>query len=205
MKTIFILFALAITTNSFAQGERKLNKNFTFAVTGKMDSVASYKITSRVKRSGWGEFYGALSQSLVVNGFKVIGEDYTSPHSYIIVIDYGRGFFAGKMQYFDLRGQIITANGSETIGTFGYEGRFNPDDITAAIGSKLKEIKPFVVKEQEVSIRSTIINDPVTITNNEGPVENSKEKKLVELQELFKKNLITKEEYEEGRKKIIGQ
>lgn len=145
---LFVILCLA-TTFSFAQGERKLSKNFTFAVSGKMDTVASYKITQRAKHSGWGELYGSLSQSLITKGFKVINEGYTSPHSYTIVIDYTRGFSASKMQYSDLRGQILNSRGSEIIGTFVYEGRFNPDDISEAIALKLKEIKPLIVKEEE--------------------------------------------------------
>jgi hypothetical protein len=58
MKLRFYLFTVCfiMTLSVLAQGERKLNKNFSFAVTGKMDTVASYKITQRVKRSGWGGF-----------------------------------------------------------------------------------------------------------------------------------------------------
>ena len=77
MKLRFYLITLCfiITVSVSAQGDRKLNKNFSFAVTGKMDTVASYKITQRVKRSGWGDVYGTLSQSLITNGFKVINEE----------------------------------------------------------------------------------------------------------------------------------
>lgn len=204
MKLRFYLITLCfiITLSVSAQGDRKLNKNFSFAVTGKMDTVASYKITQRVKRSGWGDVYGTLSQSLITNGFKVINEEYTSPHSYIIVIDYSRGFSAGKMQFSDLRGQILNSTGSETIGTFVYDGRFNPDDISVAIASKLKEIKPFIVKEEEVSTKQNTAKE----TPADEPIKGtSKESRLAELKRLYDKGVITKEEYESARKKIIEE
>jgi Short C-terminal domain len=204
MKIHFYLIVVCsiISSSAFAQGDRKLNKNFSFAVTGKMDTVASYKITQRVKRSGWGDVYGTLSQSLITNGFKVINEEYTSPHSYTIVIDYSRGFSAGKMQFSDLRGQILNSTGSETIGTFVYDGRFNPDDISVAIASKLKEIKPFIVKEEEVSTKQNTVKE----TPADEPIKGtSKESRLAELKRLYDKGVITKEEYESARKKIIEE
>ncbi len=139
MKLVSILFIVTIlSTSVIAQGERKLNKNFSFVFTGK-DSITAFKITQRAKHSGWGELYGALSQELITSDFRVITEGANNANTYIIEIDYSRGFSASKMQYSDLRGQILNPTGSEIIGTFGYEGRFNPDDISKAIALKLSK------------------------------------------------------------------
>ena len=191
----------------FAQGEKKLSKNFSFVISGGLDTISSFSIEQRVKRSGWGEFNGALTQSLVSKGFHVINNG-KSIHSYKIIIDYGRGFFASKMQYFDLRGQIIDINNnSEVLGTFAYDGRFEPDNIGEAIALKLKEKNPTIIKE-DVTIeigKEEIKND---LKDNETTNSNqtkSKEDKLIELKNLLDKNLISKDEYDRARKKIIEE
>ena len=127
-KIIFALTAIMISCSVIAQGEWKLDKNFSIVITQKLDTIASFSIETRVKRSGWGEFYGSLTQAFIAKGFPVINkENLNSKHSFSIIIDYGRGFFASKMQYFDLRGQIIDINNnSEVLGTFSYNGRFIP-------------------------------------------------------------------------------
>jgi hypothetical protein len=200
-KIILILSAIIISLTVVAQGERKLDKNFSFVITEKLDTIASFSIDTRVKRSGWGEFYGAFTQALIAKGFSVINkESLSSIHSYSIIIDYGRGFFAGKMQYFDLRGQIININkNSEVLGTFSYDGRFNPDEISVAIASTLKNKNPVIVKEEQKK-PEIIKNEPPG--NQSGK---SKEERLKELKNLFEKDLITKEEYEKAKQKILEE
>lgn len=208
-KITFALLTLFFSLSVFAQGEKKISKNFSFVITGGLDTISSFSIEQRVKRSGWGEFNGALTQSLVSKGFRVINNG-KSKHSFKIIIDYGRGFFASKMQYFDLRGQIVDVNNnSEVLGTFAYDGRFEPDNIGEAIASKLKENNPSIIKEEvaieipkeEIKIDSKD-NEITTVTSK--PTK-SKEDKLLELKNLFDKNLITREEYERARKKIIEE
>ena len=188
-----------------AQGEWKLNKNFKFVITGKLDTIASFSIEQRVKRSGWGEFSGALSQAFIAKGFPVINkETMNTKHSFKIIIDYGRGFFASKMQYFDLRGQIVDINqNSEVLGTFSYDGRFDPDNIAVAIASTLKDKNPVIVKEEE---KKEVIKEVVkeNQTQNAKPTK-SKEERLIELKNLFEKGLITKEEYDRAKQKILDE
>lgn len=208
-KITFALLILFSSLSVFAQGDKKLSKNFSFVITGGLDTISSFSIEQRVKRSGWGEFSGALTQSLVSKGFRVINNG-KSNHSYMIIIDYGRGFFASKMQYFDLRGQIIDENNnSEVLGTFAYDGRFEPDNIGEAIASRLKEINPLIIKEEvKIDIPKEEVKseskDNEIITTTIKPTK-SKEERLMELKNLYDKNLISKEEYERARKKIIEE
>lgn len=204
-KIILTLTAMIICFTVAAQGEGKLNRNFKFVVTGKLDTIASFSFEQRVKRSGWGDFSGALTQAFIAKGFRIINkETMNSIHSFSIVIDYGRGFFASKMQYFDLRGQIVDINkNSEVLGTFSYDGRFDPDDISIAIASALKDKNPVIVKEEE---KKEIIKE----IGKENPIQNakptkSKEERLIELKSLFEKGLITKEEYERAKQKILDE
>jgi len=208
-KITIALLILVFSSPVFAQGEKKLSKNFSFIITGGLDTISSFSIEQRVKRSGWGEFNGALTQSLVSKGFHVINNGKSS-HSYKIIIDYGRGFYASKMQYFDLRGQIIDVNkNSEVLGTFAYDGRFEPDNIGEAIASRLKEKNPAIIKEE---VRIDIPKDEIKSDSKENEITTttskptkSKEDRLIELKNLFDKNLISKEEYERARKKIIEE
>ena len=88
-KIILTLTTIIIYCTASAQGERKLNKNFSFVITGKMDTIASFSIDSRVKRSGWGEFYGALTQALITKGFRVVNkENLNSNHRFSIIVDF---------------------------------------------------------------------------------------------------------------------
>ena len=106
------------------------------------------------------------------------------------------------MQYFDLRGQLLNQlNNSEVIGSFSYDGRFNPDDIANAIATELKKKSLTVIKEEE---KVTVLKEEVKATKETktGDVK-TKEERLIELKALFDKGLITKEEYELARKKII--
>ena len=200
-KIILTLTAIIITCTVIAQGEKKLDKNFSFVITEKLDTVAAFSIEARVKRSGWGEFYGALTQALISKGFSVINrENLNSKHSFNIVIDYGRGFSGSKMHYFDLRGQIIDVhNNSDVLGTFSYDGRFNPDDIANAIASSLKNKNLNIVKEEQK--KTEVVKSEVQ-SNQTGK---SKEDRLRELKNLYEKELITKEEYEKAKQKILEE
>ena len=104
------------------------------------------------------------------------------------------------MQYDNLRGQIIDINNnSEVIGTFIYDGRFETDDISSAIASAIKSKNPVIVKteERKVDIKKT---EPQNIQSGK-----SKEDRLRELKNLFEKELITKEEYEKAKQKILEE
>ena len=199
-KFILTVIALAFCYSTNAQSERKLNKNFSFVITGKLDTISSFSIGYTTKRSGWGEFYGALTQSLISKGFKVInqGNSYFR-HSFKINIDYSRGFFAGSMQYENLRGQILD-NNSEVVGTFMYDGRFDTDDISNAIASALKSKYPIIVKEEEIKQDSK----PPSVSQS-AQSGKSKEERLRELKDLFEKQLINKEEYEKAKQKILEE
>lgn len=200
-KSTLVLATLLISINSFAQGQKKLDKNFSFVITGQLDTVASFSLDTRVKRSGWGDFNGALTHAFVSKGFHVNSrENLNSKHSFSLVIDYGRGFFAGKMQYFDLKGQILSINtNSEVVGTFTYDGRFNTDEISEAIATALKSKNPVIVKEEERKVE-VIKNES---QNNQ--TRKSKEDRLRELKNLYEKELITKEEYEKAKQKILEE
>jgi hypothetical protein len=204
LKFIYTVIVLAIFGSAIAQGERKLNKHFTFVITGKLDTVASFSISQRVKRSGWGEFSGALTQALIAKGYSVVAENFTAPHCVNIVIDYGRGFSASKMQYFDLHGQFVSQiNNAEVIGSFSYEGRFNTDDIADAIASELQKKNIIIIKEEQFQTATKQEVQPKREPRSNGT--KSKEDKLAELKGLLDKGVISKEEYDDARKKIIEQ
>jgi hypothetical protein len=104
------------------------------------------------------------------------------------------------MQYFDLRGQIIDINkNSEVLGTFSYDGRFNTDEIAVVIVSALKNKNPVIVKEEEKKVE-IIKTEPQTTQTGK-----SKEDRLKELKNLYEKELITKEEYDRAKQKILEE
>lgn len=190
-KIISILAAIVICSSVMAQGERKLNENFTFRLA-KLDTIASFSIEQRSLKGAWGNFYNSLTDAFIANGFRVVAKEKSvSKHSFRIVIDYDRETAGSRTQYSNLTGEIIDVNNnSEVIGTFSYNKRFEIEDISNAIASKLKSKKPIIVKEEE--IKSAISTK-------------SKEERLLELKNLFEKGLISKEEYENARRKLIEE
>ena len=142
-----------------------------------------------------------LTLTAIAKGFRVINkENLNSKHSYSISIDYSRELHISSIQYFNLRGQIIDINrNSEVLGTFSYDGRFKPDDIAVAIASALKSKNPIIVKQEEKKVDITKKEPQNTQTSK------SKEDKLRELKNLFEKDLITKEEYEKAKQKILEE
>lgn len=197
---IIVLLGLNISFSGYAQSERKLNKKFSFIITGKLDTIGSFTIGYNIKRSGWADLYGALTQALIAKGFKVSSQvNINSEYSFKINIDYSRGFFAGSMQYENLRGQILN-NNSEIVGTFMYDGRFDTDNISNAIAAALKNNNPVIVAVLEPKLE---VKPSPTLQNI--PAAKSKEDRLRELKNLFEKELITKEDYDKAKQKILEE
>ena len=189
-RIILIFTAIVICFSVMAQGERKLNENFSFRLA-KLDSIGSFSIEQRSSKGAWGNFYNALTEAFIANGFRVVAkEKLVSKYSYRIVIDYDRETTGSRTQYSNLSGEIVDVNNnSEVVGTFSYHKRFEIEDISNAIATKLKSKKPIIVKEE---------------TNNTISAK-SKEERLLELKNLFEKGLISKEEYENARRKLIEE
>lgn len=200
MKKAYLLAAWVLLTgaSAAAQGSRKLDKYLNIMVTGKMDTVSSFSIDKTLpKKAGWGIIYNAFTKAFISNSFPVLERAANMPaHSYAIIIDYE---YHGT-QFSNLRGQVVDlSNGSQIVGTITYERKFDADDLTAGIAGYFKDKNP-VIQKGEMRKDVPAVSDA---QNTQQP--RSKEARLRELKDLYEKQLITKEDYEKAKQKILEE
>lgn len=197
-KNFLTVMAILIYAAAFAQGDRKLSKYLTINITGKMDTVSAFSIDKTTpKRAGWGIIYSAFTKAFISAGLPVVEKaNAVSSHSYNILIDYE---YHGT-QFSNLRAQIVdVSNGSQIIGTITYEKKFEVDDITGGIADNIKSRNPVI---QKVETRKENVAREETQNIKPG---RSKEDRLRELKDLFEKQLITKEDYDKAKQKILEE
>ena len=160
--------------------------------------VSSFSIDKTLaKKAGWGIIYSALTKAFISSGFPVVERSSaTGTHSYVVIIDYE---YHGT-QFSNLQGQIVdVSNGSQIIATFSYDKKFEADDLAGGIADYLKSKSP-VIKRGEIR-KETVAKDE---TQNTKPGR-SKEDRLRELKDLYDKQLITKEDYDKAKQKILEE
>ncbi|HRI24883.1 MAG TPA: SHOCT domain-containing protein [Ferruginibacter sp.] len=199
MKKTYLLIVLVIlaAASATAQGSRKLDKYLNILITGKLDSVSSFSIDKTLaKKAGWGIIYNAFTKAFISNGLPVAERTATMPlHSYALIIDYE---YHGT-QFSNLRGQIVDlGNGGQIIGTVTYERKFEVEDLTAGIAENIKGRNPVVYKA--APRKESVAAEP---QSSQQP--KSKEARLRELKDLYEKQLITKEDYEKTKQKILEE
>ncbi|MBL0182686.1 MAG: SHOCT domain-containing protein [Chitinophagaceae bacterium] len=197
-KSLLAVMAIFIYVASFAQGDRKLSKYLTINISGKMDTVSAFSIDKNTpKRAGWGIIYSAFTKAFISAGLPVVEKaNAASSHSYNIMIDYE---YHGT-QFSNLRGQIVdVSNGSQIIGTITYEKKFEVDDISSGIADNIKSKNPVI---QKAEIKKDNLVKEETQNMKQG---RSKEDRLRELKDLFEKQLITKEDYDKAKQKILEE
>lgn len=197
-RIILVCIALAFCFTAFSQDEKKMNKHLTVFVSVKLDSKAPIKFDRlNPDKHGWDKVVQSFTSTFLANGFNVVDTKTSSKDSgYSLIMDYDYGYVIAlyRMQYSNLKGKIVDlSNNSVVVGTFAYDGKYELENVSNAIAAKTKT---YVV----VSSPDLQKKDP---KNN--PVQKSKEEKLRELKDLFDKNLITKEEYEREKKRVLEE
>ena len=192
LKSILLAASLFFYMFSFSQSSKDLRKNLIIFATDKFDPNASITFASKkANKHGWDKANKIFTEAFALKGFQVVS-NVNSPHKYIFLLDYDYGYLiaAYKMQYSNLKGEIVdVTNNSEIIGTFSYSGRYENDDIASALALNLKS-KPVLVQK--------------TVPQNTQTVK-SKEDRLRELKDLFDKQLINKEVYDKAKQKILDE
>ncbi len=198
LRIILVCTALLFYFTAFTQAEKKMKKNLTVFISVKLDSDAPIRFESLYpNKHGWDKVVQNFISIFLASGFNV-GDTQISGKNprYSLIMDYGYGYVNPqyRIQYKNLKGQIVDlSNNSEVVGTFSYNGNFELDDVVNAIAAKIKTY--------------VILNNPGLQKRNtqSNPVQKSKEEKLKELKDLFEKNLITKEEYDREKKRVLEE
>ena len=185
-----VIALLSITT--FAQDAEKMRKHLKVTYSDKYDKTATISFDHKnPNKHGFDEISAAFRNAFVSHHFTVKDNP-----QYILSMDYGYLYSIPRyrMQYSNLTAEIIDLNNNRTvIATIVYNGKFELDAISDAVAVELnKAITPKVAGTPSVEKQNT-------------PTIKSKEDKLAELKNLLEKNLISKEEYDRARKKIIEE
>ena len=191
-KSALALIFLIFSSCALAQNSKELRKDLIVLTTSKFDSRGMIFFERKnPKKHGWDKVNSVFSETFSLAGFNVAKTPSTKS-KYIFLIDYDYGYLiaAYKMQYSDMKGEILdTENNLEVVGSFSFHGRYNNDNVAEAMAINLKnKTSVNITKEEQVN-----------------KVKKSKEDKLRELKELFEKELISKEEYETSKKKILEE
>ena len=197
MKTkILIISIILIAFNSFAQDAKKMAKNLKVTTTEEYDKTATISFDRKnPEKHGFEDISAMFKNSFVSHKFTV-----KENPRYLLVMDYDYGYViaAYRFQYSNLTAEIVDLNNNRTVvATIIYKGRFEIDAVAEAIAVELDKA---IVPEGAIANK---VNEPVS--SQEKSIVKTKEEKLIELKHFYEKQLITKEEYEEQKKKILSE
>lgn len=196
----FIFFwTLIISSSAFSQNGKKLEKYLKINTTANFDpSLPIFFERKNPRKHAWESVSGYFNQAFATNGFTVLNampDEDQRQSKYIIVLDYVYGYAIAryKWQHSNLTGQIVDmSNPSLIAGTFSYDGNYNPSELSLGIALKLKTLILKGASAKDETPRNTT------------PIK-TKEERLVELKGFFDRQLITNEEYEREKKKILSE
>jgi hypothetical protein len=198
MKTkqiIFIAF-LIITTTSFAQDAKKMAKFLTVTPTVDYDkTVSMFFDRKNPEKHGFEDISAMFKNAFVAEKFTVKEDP-----RYLLVMDYDYGYVISgyRFQYSNLTAEVLDLKNNRTIvATIIYKGRFEIDALANALAAELSK----TVVPENSSVKET--ETPKTAPTKTAT--KTKEERLVELKGLYEKELITKDEYEAQKKKILDE
>lgn len=226
---IILATLLMLNTTSLAQSGRKMENNFKVFVSENFDKKAS--ITIQKIGDDRGASLGSLSNSLASRGFKTISSTAISnkteidelkikdenssdkrttisntnyvKSNYLFTVQYSWASIPGRIQCMNFTGQIVDLNNeSEIIATFGYAGKFDMLAVAEEVADRLKSAKVTPKIFNEETGKPT--DDAVTTLPQKSNIK-TKEERLIELKQFYEKELITKEEYEQHKMKILSE
>lgn len=191
-KLILIVFLL-IYMKPFAQDAKKMSKFLKVTTTGMYNKNATISFDHLTpNKHGFVEISTMFKNAFIAKKFTL-----KDSSQYLMVMDYEYGYDIAnyRMQYKNFNAQILDLNNNRTVvATIVYKGRFETDSVANAVANELDK-----------TIIPDNVSTPKIKTPNTTPATKTKEERLVELKQLYEKQLITKEEYDEARKKILAE
>lgn len=186
----FFITTIAISllpTIIFAQDAKKMKKHLTVTYTSAFDKTASISFDrTNPDKHGFEDISAAFKNAFVSQKFTV-----SNNPQYVLTMDYKYGYVISqyRMQYSNLTAKVLDLNNNKTVvATIVYDGKFELTPVAEAVATELmKSATPTISEKQNIS------------------KQKSKEEKLIELKNLFEKQLITKEEYEREKAKILAE
>ncbi len=193
MKNIYtLLFVTCIGISSFAQDAAKMKKHLRVSPTDKFDKTATISFGRKIsEKHGFEEIAGMFKNSFVAHKFKVQDNS-----QYVLEMDYKYGYVISqyRFQYSDLTAEVLDlTNNRAVVATINYDGRFEIDAVAEAVAVELE--------------KATAPKIPIVNANDKAakPSQRTKEERLTELKNLFEKQLITKEDYDKEKSKVLSE
>ncbi len=188
MKFLLTIIAIALLpTVIFAQDAKKMKKHLTVAYTSAFDKTGSISFDrTNPEKHGFDDISVAFKNAFVSQKFTV-----SDNPQYILTMDYKYGYVISqyRMQYSNLTAQVLDLNNNKTVvATIVYDGKFELAPVASAVATELMKAPTATNQEKQNKVKPK-----------------SKEEKLIELKALFEKQLITKEEYEREKAKILAE
>lgn len=194
-KRIIVTLLLFLSISSYSQDTKKMAKNLTVTPTAEFDKTNSISFDRKnPEKHGFDDISGMFKNAFVTKKF-IVKEN----PQYLLVMDYDYGYVisAYRFQYSNLTAEVLDLNNNrKVVATIIYKGRFQIDAVANAVAAELDKTTPPIngTKKEEIQITSPKITSTKT-----------KEEKLVELKQFYEKQLITKEEYEAQKKKVLEE
>ena len=189
MRKFYTLILIALLgANTFGQDAAKMRKHLTVTYTNKFDKTASISFDhNNPDKHGFEEISAAFKNAFVSHNFTVKDNS-----QYVLTMDYKYIYVISqyRMQYSNLTAQIIDMNNNKTVvATIVYDGKYELDPVAEAVAVELnKAVSATPVVEKQSSTKPK-----------------SKEEKLSELKNLYEKQLITNEDYDKQKAKILAE
>ncbi len=193
MKNIYtIIIVSLLSANIFGQDAEKMRKYLKVTFNDKYDKTATISFDHTIpNKHGFDEISASFKNAFASHNFTIKDNP-----RYILTMDYKYGYVIAqyRMQYSNLTAQILDMNNNKTVvATIVYDGRFELDPVANAIAVELNKAKAPKVATTTV------------VEKQKAPTTKSKEEKLSELKNLYEKQLITQEDYDKQKAKILAE
>lgn len=193
MKNIYTIITIALLSiNSFGQNAEKMKQHLTVKLTDKFDKTATISFDHTVPgKHGFDEISSSFKNAFASHNFTI-----KENSQYVLRMEYKYGYVIAmyRMQYSNLTAQILDLNNNKTIvATIIYDGRFELDPVANAIAVELSKAATLNISTTPVAKKQT------------SPTSKSIEEKLIELKNLFEKELITQEDYDKQKAVILAE
>lgn len=190
---IGLLSVSILPTPAICQDKKEIKKNLEITLIGYYDPNSTIFFDRKnPDKHGFEYVVDKFTNGFTSKGFIVKNKDTSTTHHYVLIMDYDYGYeiYAYKMQYKNLSGTIVDANTNKIIGTFSYKGRYENDELSTAMADRLNSIIKDAAKNKQ---------------SYDQPIVKSKEEKLVELKKMLDEGLITQEDYNTQKEKILNE
>jgi hypothetical protein len=201
IKNILIFSLLIVSASTFAQDAKKMAKNLSVTPTEQFDKTAPIFFDRKnPEKHGFEDISAMFKNAFIKEKFTV-----KENPRFLLLMDYDYGYVISgyRFQYSNLTAEVVDLNNNKTVvATIVYKGRFEIDAVADAVAAELAKTN---IPANSKTTKTEVSQNETLITPAQKTITKTKEEKLVELKQFYDKQLITKEEYQEQKKKVLAE